>query len=74
MQSKEYETMKTVKVRVNTTIEYEVTLEVMDDYNDDQIRKLAFTLEGMNLEDHNAKEIAVYNDMLDWYVVDKETV
>jgi hypothetical protein len=74
MQSKEYETMKTVKVRVNTTIEYEVTLEVMDDYNDDQIRKLAFTLEGMNLEDYNAKEIAVYNDMLDWYVVDKETV
>jgi hypothetical protein len=65
--------MKTVKVRVNTTIEYEVTLEVMDDYSDDQIRELAFTLEGMNLEDCNAEEIAVYNDMIDWYVVDKET-
>ena len=62
--------MKTVKVRVNTTIEYEVTLEVMDYYNDNHIRNLCMTLEGSNLEDFNSKEIAVYNDMLSWYVVD----
>lgn len=64
--------MKTVKVRVNTTIEYEVTLKVHDYINDDDILKIALTLEGSNLEDCNAKEIAVYNDMIDWHIVDEE--
>ena len=64
--------MKTVKVRVNTTIEYEVTLEVMDLFSHNQINKLALRLEGANLEDYNAREIAVYNDVIEWHVVEPE--
>ena len=47
--------MKTVKVRVNTTIEYEVTLKVMDYYNEGHIRNLCMALEGRNPEDFNSK-------------------
>ena len=64
--------MKTVKVRVNTTIEYEVTLKVMDYYNEGHIRNLCMALEGRNPEDFNSKEIAMYNDVISWDVVDEE--
>lgn len=62
--------MKTVKVRLNHTVEYEVTLNLMDYYNDNQILNLALALENEDLDRMSqlgeCKMISYYNDMIDW--------
>ena len=65
--------MKTVTVRLNKTVEYEVTLNVMDYYNDNTIRNLALALENENMDDlatgklgAKCRMIAEYNDVIGW--------
>jgi hypothetical protein len=65
--------MKTIAVRLNKTIEYELHLMVDDDRDDEYCLKLALACEPLDLEevdkqtpDEQCKMIAAYNDMLDW--------
>jgi len=69
--------MKTVAVRINHTVEYELNLMVPDHRDENYIRRLAFACEGLNLadtdketDDQNCKMIAAYNDLVNWDIVE----
>jgi len=65
--------MKTIAIRLNKTIEYELHLMVPDDKDDEYCLQLALACEPLDLEEvdkqtpnEQCKMIAEYNDMLDW--------
>ena len=63
--------MKIVKVRVNKTIEYEVSVPVQDEYLDDfsQIREYVDAInweKEIQVSPQNYKHIAEYMEWLDW--------
>jgi len=61
--------MKLIKVRVNQTVEYEVSVPVQDEHNYEQVKDY---LQSIDWEDEievspqNYKHIAEYYDWLDW--------
>jgi len=61
--------MKLIKVRVNKTVEYEVSVPVQDDHRYEQVKDY---LQSIDWEDEievspqNYKHIAEYYDWLDW--------
>jgi hypothetical protein len=65
--------MKTVKIRLNTTVEYEVTRRVADDCTDDELRNMADDLERDDLYDEpDAKQLCYYTEWIGWDVVPEE--
>ena len=61
--------MKLIKVRVNQTVEYEVSVPVQDEHNYEQVKDY---LQSIDWEDEievspqNYKHIAEYYEWLDW--------
>ena len=61
--------MKLIKVRVNKTIEYEVSVPVQDEHNYEQVRDYLQSIvweEEIEVSPQNYKHIAEYYDWLDW--------
>ena len=61
--------MKLVKVRVNKTIEYEVSFPVQEDHRYEQVRDYLQTIDWereIEVSPQNYKHIAEYYDWLDW--------
>ena len=69
--------MKKIAIRINHTVEYELHLMVPDHRDENYIRRLAHTCEGLNLadtdretDDQHCKAIAAYNDLVTWDIVE----
>jgi len=61
--------MKLVKVRVNKTIEYEVSFPVQEDHSYEQVRDYLQTIDWereIEVSPQNYKHIAEYYDLLHW--------
>ena len=61
--------MKLIKVRVNKTVEYEVSVPVQDEHNYEQVRDYLQTIDWdreIEVSPQNYKHIAEYYDWLDW--------
>ena len=61
--------MKLIKVRVNKTVEYEVSLLVQDEHNYEQVFDYLQTIDWdreIGISPQNYKHIAEYYDWLDW--------
>ena len=61
--------MKLIKVRVNKTVEYEVSVPVQDEHNYEQVRDYLQSIvweEEIEVSPQNYKHIAEYYDWLDW--------
>ena len=61
--------MKLIKVRVNKTIEYEVSVPVQDEHNYEQVFDYLQSIvweEEIEVSPQNYKHIAEYYDWLDW--------
>ena len=61
--------MKLIKVRVNKTVEYEVSVGVDDDHKYEQVRDYLQSIvweEEIEVSPQNYKHIAEYYDWLDW--------
>ncbi len=61
--------MKLIKVRVNKTVEYEVSVPVQDEHRYEQVRDYLQTIdwdEEIEVSPQNYKHIAEYYDWLDW--------
>ena len=56
--------MKLIKVRVNRTIEYEVSVAVDNDHNYEQVRDYLQTIDWR--ESTTMKQISDYYDWIDW--------
>ena len=67
--------MKLIKVRVNKTIEYEVSVPVQDEHNYEQVRDYLQSIvweEEIEVSPQNYKHIAEYYDWLDWETDDED--
>ena len=61
--------MKLIKVRVNKTVEYEVSVPVQDEHNYEQVFDYLQSIvweEEIEVSPQNYKHIAEYYDWLDW--------
>ena len=64
--------MKLIKVRVNKTIEYEVSVPVQEDHRYEHIADYLQTIDWereIEVSPQNYKHIAEYYDWLDWEAV-----
>ena len=67
--------MKLIKVRVNKTVEYEVSVPVQDEHNYEQVRDYLQSIvweEEIEVSPQNYKHIAEYYDWLDWETDDED--
>tara|TARA_B100001094_G_C17424356_1_gene436143 strand:- start:9 stop:206 length:198 start_codon:yes stop_codon:yes gene_type:complete len=61
--------MKLIKVRVNRTIEYEVSVSVDNDHKYEQVRDYLQTIDWdkeIGISPQNYKQISDYYDWIDW--------
>ena len=67
--------MKLIKVRVNRTIEYEVSVGVDNDHKYEQVRDYLQTIDWdreIGISPQNYKQISDYYDWLDWETDDED--
>jgi hypothetical protein len=61
--------MKLIKVRVNRTIEYEVSVPVEEDHRYEQVKNYLETIDWENeifISPQNFEQIAKYYEWIDW--------